>query len=170
MIKEKIEEVINQQINAELYSGYLYLSMASYFESNNLNGFANWMHVQNLEEQSHAMKFYQYLNERGGRVKLMPIDGPKLEWKSPIEAFEDAYEHEQKVTAMINNMVEIAWAEKDHATYNMLQWFVDEQVEEEASALEIVEKLKMIGDAPGVMYMLDKEMSARVFTPPAEGE
>lgn len=170
MIKEKIEEVINQQINAELYSGYLYLSMASYFESKNLNGFANWMHVQNLEEQSHAMKFYQYLNERGGRVKLMPIDGPKLEWKSPIEAFEDAYEHEQKVTAMINNMVEIAWAEKDHATYNMLQWFVDEQVEEEASALEIVEKLKMIGDAPGVMYMLDKEMSARVFTPPAEGE
>lgn len=170
MIKEKIEEVINQQINAELYSGYLYLSMASYFESNNLNGFANWMHVQNLEEQSHAMKFYHYLNERGGRVKLMPIDGPKLEWKSPIEAFEDAYEHEQKVTAMINNMVEIAWAEKDHATYNMLQWFVDEQVEEEASALEIVEKLKMIGDAPGVMYMLDKEMSTRVFTPPAEGE
>ena len=170
MIKEKIEKVINQQINAELYSGYLYLSMASYFESKNLNGFANWMHVQNLEEQSHAMKFYHYINERGGRVKLMPIDGPKLEWKSPIEAFEDAYKHEQKVTAMINNMVEIAWAEKDHATYNMLQWFVDEQVEEEASALEIVEKLKMIGDAPGVMYMLDKEMSARVFTPPAEGE
>lgn len=170
MIKEKIEEVINQQINAELYSGYLYLSMASYFESINLNGFANWMHVQNLEEQSHAMKFYHYLNERGGRVKLLPIDGPKQDWKSPIEAFQDAYEHEQKVTAMINNMVEIAWAEKDHATYNMLQWFVDEQVEEEASTLEIVEKLKMIGDAPGAMYMLDKEMGTRVFTPPAEGE
>ena len=116
------------------------------------------------------MKFYHYLNERGGRVKLMPIDGPKQEWKSPIEAFQDAYEHEQKVTAMINNMVEIAWAEKDHATYNMLQWFVDEQVEEESSALEIVEKLKMIGDAPGAMYMLDKEMGTRVFTPPAEGE
>jgi ferritin len=170
MIKERIEEVINQQINAELYSGYLYLSMAAYFESTNLNGFANWMHVQNLEEQSHAMKFYHYLNERGGRVKLMPIEGPKMEWKSPMEAFQDAYEHEQKVTGMINNLVEIAWAEKDHATYNMLQWFVDEQVEEEASALEIVEKLKMIGDAPGAMYMLDKEMGARVFTPPAEEE
>lgn len=165
MIKEKIEEVINQQINAELYSGYLYLSMASYFESKNLNGFANWMHVQNLEEQSHAMKFYQYLNERGGRVKLMPIDGPKLEWKSPIEAFEDAYEHEQKVTAMINNMVEIAWAEKDHATYNMLQWFVDEQVEEEATVDSIVQKIKMLGgDGPG-LFMIDRELKQRVTTP-----
>jgi ferritin len=129
------------------------------------------MRVQTQEEVSHAMKIYDFVNERGGRVLLQAIEGPPTKWKSPLAVFEDAYAHEQKVTGLINNLVDLAIKEKDHATNSFLQWFVNEQVEEEASADEIVQQLKMMEDAPGGMFMLDRELGQRVFTPPAaEGE
>ncbi len=167
MIGKKMQEALNEQINAELYSAYLYLSMVAYFESINLPGFANWMRVQTQEEVMHAMKIYDYVNERGGRVILKSIGEPQAEWKSPLAAFEAAYGHEQKVTALINGLVNLSIEEKDHAANMFLQWFVNEQVEEESSADAIVQKLKLMADAPGGMYMLDNEMGQRVFTPPA---
>lgn len=167
MIKEKIREALNQQLNAELYSSYLYLSMAAYFESINLKGFANWMRVQTQEELVHAMKFYDFIIERGGKSILSSIEGPPTEWASPLAVFEHAYEHEQKVTGLINNLVDLSTAEQDHATTNFLQWFVAEQVEEEASADEVVQKIKLMGDASGGLFMLDRELAQRVFTPPA---
>ena len=170
MIGKKIESALNNQINAELYSAYLYLSMNSYFLSINLTGFANWMRIQALEEMTHADKFYSYVNERGGRVTLMPIDGPPGEWSSPLAAFEDVYRHEQKVTAMIHSLVDLAIEEKDYATSSMLNWFVDEQVEEEANAQGIVAQLKLIGENTGGLFMLDREMGTRVFTPPAQSQ
>ena len=167
MISKKMEEALNDQVNAELYSAYLYLSMESYFKSQNLNGFANWMRVQTQEEVSHAMKIYDFVNERGGRMLLKGIEGPPTKWKSPLAVFEAAYAHEQKVTGLINKLVDLAIKEKDHATNSFLQWFVNEQVEEEASADEIVQQLKMMENAPGGMFMLDRELGQRVFTPPA---
>jgi len=145
MIKEKIQDALNKQINAELYSSYLYLSMSAYFESINLKGCANWMRVQTQEELVHAMKFYDYLIERGGKVILSSIESPPTEWPSPLAIFEQAYQHEQKVTGLINGLVDLAIAEKDHATNNFLQWFVSEQVEEEASADEVAQKIKLMG-------------------------
>jgi ferritin len=168
MIGKKVETALNKQINAELYSAYLYLSMNSYFVSINLMGFANWMRIQALEEMTHADKFYHYVNERGGRVALMPLEGPPGEWSSPLALFEDVYKHEQKVTAMINSLVDLAIEEKDHATGSMLTWFVDEQVEEEANADGIVQQLKLIGDNTGGLFLLDRELGARIFTPPAQ--
>ena len=171
MICKKMQGALNEQINAELYSAYLYLSMVAYFESINLPGFASWMRAQTQEEVVHAMKIYDYVNERGGRVVLKSIGEPQAEWKSPLDAFEAAYEHEQKVTGLINGLVNLAIEEKDHAANMFLQWFVNEQVEEESSADAVVQKLKLMADAPGGMYMLDNEMGQRVFTPPAaEGE
>lgn len=171
MISEKIQEALNGQINAELYSAYLYLSMEAYFQSQNLPGFASWMRVQTQEELTHAMKIYDFLNERGGRVILKSITEPQAEWQSPLAAFEAAYKHEQKVTGLINDLVNLALDEKDHATNSFLQWFVNEQVEEESSADEVVQKIKMVDKAPGAMFMIDKELGQRVFTPPTiEGE
>ena len=167
MIKEKIREALNQQLNAELFSSYLYLSMAAYFESINLKGFANWMRVQTQEELVHAMKFYDFIIERGGKAILSPIEGPPTEWESPLAVFEHAYKHEQKVTGLINNLVDLSNAEQDHATNNFLQWFVAEQVEEEASADEVVQKIKLMGDASGGLFMIDQELAQRVFTPPS---
>ena len=166
MIDKKMQGAFNEQINAELYSAYLYLSMVAYFESVNLPGFATWMRVQTQEELMHAMKIYDYVNERGGRVILKSIGEPQTEWESPLAAFEAAYEHEQKVTGLINGLVNLAIEEKDHAANMFLQWFVNEQVEEENNADAIVQKLKLMADAPGGMYMLDNEMGQRVFTPP----
>ena len=171
MISKKMEDALNKQVNAELYSAYLYLSMAACFESMNLPGFANWMRVQTQEETTHAMKIYDYICARGGRVMLKAVEAPPANWKSPLAAFEAALKHEQKVTGLINNLVNLAVAGKDHATQIFLQWFVSEQVEEEKSADEIVQKLKLTKNMPGALYMLDKEMGQRVFTPPAsEGE
>lgn len=171
MLSKKMEKALNEQVNAEMYSAYLYLSMESYFKSLNLNGFANWMRVQTQEEMSHAMKIYDYVNERGGRMLLKPIEGPPREWDSPPAVFEAVLAHEQKVTGLINNLVDLAIEEKDHATNSFLQWFVTEQVEEESSAGDNVQKLKMMENAPGGMFMLDRELSQRVFTPPAtEGD
>ena len=174
MNSKKIEEALNEQINAELYSAYLYLSMVAYFESVNLPGFANWMRAQTQEELMHAMKIYDYVNERGGRVILKSIAEPPAEWKSPLDAFEAAYKHEQKVTGLINSLVNLAIEEKGHdgfpqggvPTNTFLQWFVNEQVEEEESADNVVQKLKLIAEAPDGMIMLDNEMGQRVFTPP----
>jgi ferritin len=167
MISKKIQEAFNAQINAELFSAYLYMSMAAYFDNKNLSGFANWMKVQTQEEMTHAQKFYDFIIERGGRAEMRAIDKPKSDWESTKSVFEETYKHEQHVTALINDLVDLSLAEKDHAAYNFLQWFVNEQVEEEASADEILQKLIMIGDfGPGV-YMMDKDLAARVFTPPA---
>ncbi len=170
MLKEKIEKALTKHLNAEIYSSYLYLSMAAYFESINLKGFANWMRVQTQEELVHAMKFYDFIIERGGKVVLTSIEGPRTEWSSPLAVFEHAYEHEQKVTGLINNLVDLSIAEQDHATNNFLQWFVAEQVEEEASADEVVQKIKLMGDASGGLFMLDSELGQRVFTPPAAAQ
>ncbi|RMF06126.1 ferritin [Candidatus Woesearchaeota archaeon] len=150
-----------EQINKELYSGYLYLSMAAYFESQNLNGMASWMKRQSAEEYSHAMKIFDFVNERGGRVLLEAIDKPKQEWKSALEVFKDAYEHEVEVTKSINALVDLAREENDKATEVFLQWFVQEQVEEESSVSEIVEKLKKIENHPGAIFMLDAHLGSR---------
>lgn len=162
-MNSKVEQKINEQINAELYSAYLYLSMAAYCESINLGGFANWMYVQYQEETSHAMKFYRYLNERGGRVSLAAIEKPQAEWKNVIDVFKEVYAHEQKVTALINDLVDLAIQEKDHATANMLQWYVDEQVEEEANASDLVAQLEMINGQGSALLMLDRELKQRTF-------
>ena len=161
MIKENIQEAINNQINAELFSAYLYKSMSANLHSENLTGMAAWMDLQAQEEMQHAMKFYDYLIERGGRVKLLSIDEPEYEWGSPLEIFEASYKHEQYITERINNLVDLSLKEKDHATGIMLQWFVSEQVEEEAGVDEIVQKIKMISDSKHGMYMLDKELGGR---------
>ena len=171
MISKKIEEALNGQVNAEMYSAYLYLSMESYFKSLDLNGFANWMRVQTQEEMVHAMKIYDFINGRGGRILLKAIEGPPTQWDSPRAVFEAAYTHEQKVTGLINGLVDLAIKEKDHATHTFLQWFVNEQVEEEASADTVVQQLKMMENAPGGLFMLDRELAQRVFTPPpAQGQ
>jgi len=149
MIAKKIEEAFNKQINEELFSAYLYLSMSSQFEAMNFGGFAQWMRVQAQEETAHAMKFYKYLFERGGRVKLAAIAGPDTEWKDPLEMFEDAYKHERKITGMIHGLADLAEKENDRAALLFLQWFISEQVEEEKHADEIVQTLKQIAKAPG---------------------
>jgi ferritin len=170
MIKKKMEKALNKQMNAELYSSYLYLSMAAYFEAGNLKGFANWMTVQAQEELAHGMKFYYYIIERGGRVMLESIEGPQTEWKSPLGVFEHVFKHEQKVTGLINGLVDLAINESDHATRSFLQWFVDEQVEEESSADAVVQKLKLAANSPGGLFMLDNELGQRIFTPPAASD
>ncbi len=161
MIKKTVEKAINNQINAELYSAYLYLSMSAYFEAKNLSGFAHWMNVQAQEEVNHALKFYNYIFERGGNVTLKSIDGPPAEWKSPLDVFESIYKHEVKVTGLIHNLVHLARSEKDVATENFLMWYIDEQVEEESSADEIVQKLKLIKESPQGLFMIDRELAQR---------
>lgn len=167
MLPAKMEEALNKQLNAEIYSAYLYMSMAAYFESLNLTGFANWMKVQTQEELIHAQKFFDYINERGGRVTMQAIDKPETEWDSTLAVIEHTLKHEQHVTSLINDLVELSRAEKDNATYNFLQWFVSEQVEEESSVDAVLQKLKLIGDFGPGTFMMDQEMSQRVFTPPA---
>jgi ferritin len=170
MLSKKMQTSLNKQVVAEIYSAYIYLSMSAYFHSLNLEGHAKWMRVQALEEVTHGMRIFDYVNERGGRVLVGAIDKPATNWASPRAAFEAAYRHEQKVTGMINNLVDLAIKERDHATENFLQWFVSEQVEEEASADEVVQKLKLVGKDGGGLFMVDQELGQRVFTPPAPGE
>ncbi|HFS68108.1 MAG TPA: ferritin [Flavobacteriia bacterium] len=168
MISKKIENALNDQINAEFYSAYLYLSMSAYLNDISLTGFANWMRAQYEEEMFHAMKMYDYLLERGGNVLLNTIKEPKHSWENIIDIFEDVLEHEQEVTASINNLVSLAIDEKDHATVNFLQWFVDEQVEEEASVEELLAQLKLVGGNGSGLFMLDREAAQRKFVKPAE--
>lgn len=161
VLSKKMEEAINKQINAELYSAYLYLSMAAYFESVNYPGFAKWMELQAEEEKQHAMKLYHYVTERGGRVMLDAIQKPQSEWKSPLDVFEAVYAHEQHVTQLIYNLVDLAKAEKDYATEVMLHWFVKEQVEEEANASSILERIKMVKDSVNGILQYDKILGKR---------
>jgi ferritin len=166
MISPKIEKALNDQINAEMFSAYLYLAMVAYFQDKNLGGFANWMTVQNQEETFHAMKFFRYVSERGGRVTLGAIEKPQFEWESPLAAMEAAQKHEAYITGRINSLVDLAIKEKDHATASFLGWFVDEQVEEEDSVNEVVQKLRLLGSDGGGLFMMDRDMATRVFTPP----
>jgi ferritin len=161
MLNPRIQDAFNGQLNAELYSSYLYLSMAAYFDSQNLAGMANWMRLQAQEELAHALKFFDFINERDGRVKLTQVDGPKTEWQSPLDAFQDAYKHEQKVTGLIHGLVDLAISEKDHAANTFLKWFVTEQVEEEATVKSIVDKLKLVGDSSVALFMIDGELGQR---------
>ena len=165
MLSKKMSDALNKQVNAELYSAYLYLAMSSHFDSVNLSGFANWMRVQVQEELAHAMKFYDFIVARSARVLLTRVDGPETEWDSPLAVFEATYEHECKVTGLINELVNLAISEKDHAANAFLQWFVTEQVEEEASVLEITEQLKLAGDQGGMLFMLDRELGRRTLPP-----
>ncbi|MFZ2073596.1 ferritin [Methanoregula sp.] len=161
MLSKTMEEALNRQVNRELYSSYLYLGMSAYFETLNLKGFASWMMIQAKEERAHAMKFYDYIIARQGKVVLDAIEAPKAKWSSAGKVFEEVYAHEQKVTGMINNLVDLATREKDHATFEVLQWFVKEQVEEEANAVLIADKIKTVGDTPGHLFCLDHELSKR---------
>jgi ferritin len=170
MLNKKIEKKINEQINEELFSAYLYLAMSAYCEDINLPGFANWMTVQFEEEQFHAMKFINYINERGGRVELEALEKPQVEWKNMIDVFEATLKHERHITSKINEIMDLAIEERDHATVSFLNWYVDEQVEEEDTAEGILDRLKMINGEGNGMLMLDKEMAARTFTAPAEEE
>ena len=168
--KKSVQDILNKQVNAEFWSAYLYLSMSVYLAGKGLNGLANWMRVQYQEEVSHAMKIFDYVIARGGEMKLEPIERVETEWAGVKEIFESTYEHECKVTDMIHNCYEVALKERDHATANMLQWFIDEQAEEEESALEILDKLKLVGDNGAAMYMLDQELGARTFVDATQAE
>jgi len=167
MISAEMVGTVNKQINAEMYSAYLYLAMAAYFEGQSLPGFANWMECQAQEEMVHAMKFYGHVNERDGQVVLDAIEKPPGNYDSPLAVFEAAYAHEQKVTGLINGLAALAQKENDFASQVFLQWFISEQVEEEASAKAIVDELKMIAGHPHGLMMVDRELASRVFTPPA---
>jgi len=161
MLNTKLQDALNKQVNAELYSSYLYLSMSSYLTQQNLSGAATWMRMQAQEELEHAMKIFDYIHTRGGCVTLTAIEQPPAEWDSALDVFEKAYEHEQKITQMINDLVDLAIAEKDHASHNMLQWFISEQVEEEESVKSIVEKLRLVANAHGGRLLIDKELGMR---------
>jgi ferritin len=165
MISKKTQSALNKQINFEFYSSYLYLSMSAYFQAQNLQGFANWMQRQAAEEVQHAMKIYDYISTRGGRVELQAIAKPQTDWDSPLDAFEHTYKHEQDVSKSYNELLDSLASENDHATNIFLQWFVNEQVEEEASVVGVLEKLKLIKNAPGGLFMIDRELAQR---PPSQ--
>jgi ferritin len=160
-LSKKIQDAFNAQLNREYFSSYLYWSMAAYFDASNLKGFSQWMKVQAEEERAHAQKFYDFILSRGGEVELHAIDKPQTKWDSPLAAFDDALKHERLITRHIHELVDLGHSEKDHAAVSFLQWFVDEQVEEEDTAGEIVEKLKMIGDAKTAIFMYDGVLGRR---------
>lgn len=166
MIGKKMQDALNEQIKHELESAYLYLSVAAYFHSGGLDGMAHWMRLQAQEEVGHAMKFFDHIKERDGNIELLALAKPKTEWPSPLAAFQDAYQHEQFVTSTINALVELAAKEPDYAVRPLLQWFVEEQIEEEASTSSVVQTLERIGDSGNGLVMLDRELGKR--TP--EGE
>lgn len=161
MLSKAVQDAINEQIKNEFYSAYLYLSMSAHFESGNLQGFAHWMRLQAQEEQGHALKFFDYMHDRGGAVRLQAIDRPPAEWKSSLELFQQVLEHEQMVTGMIHRLYELAAKENDYATEIMLQWFITEQVEEEKNATQIIDQLKLIDAHGTAVLMLDKQLSKR---------
>jgi ferritin len=161
MLSKTMEQAINGQINAELYSSYLYLAMSAYAENANLPGFAQWMKVQAKEEQEHAMKFFHYVVERGGRIELAAIAKPPVDFQSPLALFEQTLEHEKHVTSLINDLYALAVKEKDYASQIMLQWFISEQVEEEANATQIVETLRIAGEKGNALIMMDRFLGSR---------
>lgn len=168
MLNVKLQDALNKQINAEFFSAYMYLSMSAHFSAVNLNGMAGWMREQAREELTHATKMYDYVHARGGTVTLTTIEAPQQKWNSPLDVFQHAYGHEQQVTAMINNLVDLAIVEKDHASHNMLQWYISEQVEEEETFSEVLEKIRMVNNDASGLLMINKEMALRQFTPPAK--
>lgn len=169
MLSEGMQEALNRQCNAEIYSAYLYLSMSAYLSSAGLPGFARWMRVQRLEELTHAMKLYDYIVAGGGRARMMTIEGPPTEWESALDLFEAVLEHEQKVTGLINALVDVAREEKDDATVEFLQWYIDEQVEEEESAQDVVAKIEKTREEGAGLGPLDGDMASREFKPRKEG-
>ncbi len=170
MLSRRLVQELNEQLNAELYSAYLYFAMSAYFDAEGMTGFASWMRAQAQEETFHASKFHHYLVERGARVRLSAIDEPPGDWSSPLAAFQNVAEHESKVTGLIGSLTDAAVEEGDHATQAFLQWFVSEQVEEEATAQDIVRRLQIIGGSGQGILMLDKELGSRQFVRPAEHE
>ena len=167
-MKKKMEKALNKQVNAELYSSYLYLAMESYFQSISLSGCARWMRGQVQEEMFHGMKIYDYVHERGGRVQFEAIAKPETEWESPLAAFEHILAHEEKVTQLINDLIDVALEVRDHAAKAFLDWFIIEQVEEESTVGEIVSRLRLIGNDSSGLLLLDSELGKRVFTLPQE--
>jgi ferritin len=170
MMNEKMKNALVDQVNEEFYSAYLYLSMSAYFSQIGLKGFANWMRVQYKEEVDHGMKMFDYILSRGEDIKLQEIKEPPNKWDSPLQAFEETLKHEQHITDRINYLVDIAEEVKDRATYNFLQWFIDEQVEEEENDREIIERLKLIGDNRNGLFMLDRDLGTRTYTPIVQEE
>ncbi len=170
MLTDRMHKALNDQLQAEFESAYIYLAMAAYFEDKGLEGMANWMNVQFQEEQTHALKFYRYIIERGGRVELQTLPQPPRDWDSPLAAFEAAYDHERMISGRINDLVSLAVEEKDHATNNMLQWFVAEQVEEEASVDAIVTQMRLVGENGHGLFMIDRELRGRTFVDETAGE
>ena len=167
MLNDTMQKALNEQINAEIYSAYLYYAMSAHSEANDLPGFANWFKVQAQEELFHASKFFDYICDRGGRVQLDQIKAPRVEWDSPLAAFSDAHKHEQEVTRRISDLVTLAQEERDRSTDSFLQWFVAEQIEEEATVSQIVGQLKIVGaNGPG-LFMVDQQLATRTFTMPA---
>ncbi|MBE7711559.1 MAG: ferritin [Cyanobacteria bacterium SIG31] len=169
MINEKLEKEFNIQINKELYSEYLYLAMKTYFMEQNLMGFVNWFDVQVQEEHAHAIGMFNYLNERGGKIELLPIDKPEFSGKTPLEIFEEVLKHEQYVTSRINAVYDVAEEVRDRAAMKFLDWYIDEQVEEEASVDGVLSTLRLIGDDKNALLLLDKDLATRVFTAPVIG-
>ncbi len=165
MLNEKMKNALTDQVNEEFYSAYLYLSMSAYFSKIGLKGFANWMMVQYKEEVDHGMKMFNYILSRGEDVKLHTIKEPPTEWESPLQVFEETLNHEQHITERINYLIDVADEVKDRATYNFLQWFIDEQVEEEENDREIIDRLKFIGDNGNGLFMLDRDLGTRTYTP-----
>ena len=161
MFSQAMQDAINQQINKELYSSYVYLSMAAYFEAKSLPGAAGWMRKQSEEETEHGMKLFEFMVDRGGRIQLQAIAQPPLEFSSPLAAFEEVLAHEQKVSKSIHDLYALAVQEADYPTQVMLHWFIDEQVEEEKNATAVVDQLRMVGDSPAALFMVDRQLAAR---------
>ena len=168
-MNEKMQNAMNEQIKNELFSAYLYLSMAAYFHRIGHDGMGQWMRVQALEEQTHAMKLFDHLKDREGNIQLLALEQPQVEWSSPLDAFKAAYKHEQFITGKINDLMKLAHETGDFASMTLLNWFVDEQVEEEATAAKTVQELEMIGSDGNGILMLDRELGARTFTMPQQG-
>ena len=166
MINEKVSKILIEQVNKEFYSSYLYLSMSAYFSNIGLLGFASWMMVQTQEELSHAKLMYDFLINRGEKVILTSVDTPPNNWGNPLHVMEEVLKHEEYVTSLINNIITVAETHKDRATISYMNWFVDEQVEEESNAQDIISKLKLIGDDKSALYLLDKDLAARIFVQP----
>jgi len=169
MINEKMNAALNKQVNEELYSAYLYLSMQAYFHQLNLPGFVNWLNIQVQEEMAHARGLYEYIQERGGEIVLDTIKKPDLKWNSPLQAFEDVLKHEMYITSKISELADVADETKDRAAALFLQWYIKEQVEEEASASGVLDTLKLIKSDANALLLLDKELAHRVFNPPVIG-
>ncbi len=167
MISQRMQDAFNKQVTAEFYSAHIYLSMAAYLDSIDLPGVASWMRVQYQEEVFHATRIMDYVIERDGRAIITGFEDPQVEWKSVVDVFEGTYAHEQKVTGLVNNLMDIAIEEKDHAAQIFLQWFVSEQVEEEATAKGVIQQLKLLGDSKAGLFQVDRELGLRTFTPPA---